>query len=287
MINLKYVNEKNVYEVEFRKVSPHVVQVIGDFPVKAKGFVCYRDNVEDDPWDYKDYKTVYKQITGGAQFSNDGSIYVAPAPTITFIAGHGGSLNGAETQSVDDYGKLACPIPVPDKNYEFDGWAPEIPVAGVVDGNKIFTANFIYVETLEDIKEAKVAEMNAVQQEIITAGIDVTLTDGTTEHFDLTDRDQMRLMGLQKQVETGEKMIAWHTSDEGEHCKFYKNEDMALIAEKSMAYVTWHVTYFRDLRIYIRSLGTKEEVAAVAYGMDIPAEYQSEPLKAMIATEEA
>ena len=42
-----------------------------------------------------------------------------------------------------------------------------------------------------------------------------------------------------------------------------------------MAYVTWHVTYFRDLRIYIRSLGTKEEVAVVAYGMDIPAEYQS------------
>ena len=45
----------------------------------------------------------------------------------------------------------------------------------------------------------------------------------------------------------------------------------------------WHITYFRDLRIYIRSLQTKEEVEAVTYGMDIPQEYQSEPLRAMIA----
>lgn len=123
-----------------------------------------------------------------------------------------------------------------------------------------------------------------MQQQIITAGIDVTLTDGTTDHFDLTDRDQIRLMGLQEQVKSGIERISWHTSDEDEHCKFYSNADMAMIAEKAMAYVTWHVTYFRDLRIYIRSLETKEAVADVEYGMDIPVEYQSNPLKAMIAT---
>lgn len=50
-----------------------------------------------------------------------------------------------------------------------------------------------------------------------------------------------------------------------------------------MGYVTWHVTYFRDLRIYIRSLKNKEEVERVVYGMDIPVNYQSEPLKAMLA----
>lgn len=50
-----------------------------------------------------------------------------------------------------------------------------------------------------------------------------------------------------------------------------------------MTFVTWHITYFRDLRIYIRSLESKEEVEQVAYGMDIPEAYQSEPLKAMLA----
>lgn len=88
---------------------------------------------------------------------------------------------------------------------------------------------------------------------------------------------------MQTQVASGEKNIPWHTSDETKHCKFYSNADMAKITATAMAFVTWHVTYFRDLRIYIRSLENKEEVEQVAYGMDIPEAYQSEPLKAMVA----
>lgn len=144
-----------------------------------------------------------------------------------------------------------------------------------------------YVPTLEDVKEMKITEMNAMQQRLIKTGIDVTLTDGSVEHFTLTDHDQTSLMGLQSQVATGTEQIPWHTSDEAEHCKFYSNADMALITSAAMAWVTWHVTYFRDLRIYIRSLQTEEEVEAIPYGIYIPEEYQSEPLKAMIAAQQS
>lgn len=137
--------------------------------------------------------------------------------------------------------------------------------------------------TLEEIKESKVSEMNETQQKVIVAGVDVTLTDGTTEHFALEDHDQTSLVGLQSQVAAGEENIPWHTSNEAEHCKFYSNADMGRITTTAMAYVTWHVTYFRDLRIYIRSLESKEDVEKVTYGMDIPEAYQSEPLKAMMA----
>ena len=80
MMFLKYVNEKNSYEVTFKKVNEHIVQITStdEFPVKAKGFICFRDGVEDDEWDYKRFKTVYQRIEGGAQFSDDGSVYVAP-----------------------------------------------------------------------------------------------------------------------------------------------------------------------------------------------------------------
>lgn len=77
-LTLKYAGEKTGYEVAFKTVNPHVVQLTGYFPVKTKGFALYRDAVADDPWDYEDYKTVYRTIEGGAQFSNDGSVYVAP-----------------------------------------------------------------------------------------------------------------------------------------------------------------------------------------------------------------
>ena len=137
--------------------------------------------------------------------------------------------------------------------------------------------------TLEEVKESKVGEMNETQQKVIAAGVDVTLTDGTTEHFALEEHDQTSLVGLQSQVVTGEENIPWHTSNEAEHCKFYSNADMEKITTTAMSYVTWHVTYFRDLRIYIRSLESKEDVEKVTYGMDIPEAYQSEPLKAMMA----
>ena len=103
-----------------------------------------------------------------------------------------------------------------------------------------------YVPTLEEVKASKVAEMNATQQSVIQQGIDVTLTDGTVEHFTLTDHDQTSLMGLQTQVAQGAEQIPWHTSDTTEHCKYYSNADMLLIVTAAMQYVTFHVTYFRD-----------------------------------------
>ena len=142
-----------------------------------------------------------------------------------------------------------------------------------------------YEPSLDEVQEAKVQEMNGAQQAAIREGINVTLTDGTVEHFTLTDHDQTSLVGLQAQVMARENNIPWHTSDESEHCKFYSNADMALITTVAMEYVTWHVTYFRDLRIYIRSLQDKSQVEAIHYGSDIPVEFQSEPLRAMIAAQ--
>ena len=68
--------------------------------------------------------------------------------------------------------------------------------------------------TLEEVKESKVGEMNETQQKVIAAGVDVTLTDGTTEHFALEEHDQTSLVGLQSQVAAGEENIPWHTSNE-------------------------------------------------------------------------
>lgn len=142
-----------------------------------------------------------------------------------------------------------------------------------------------YIPTLEEVQEAKVVEMNAAKEQAIQSGVDITLSDGTTKHFPLTDADQIELLGLQSKVLTGEENIQWHTSDETEHCGFYSNADMAIITTTAFEYVMWHKTYFRDLRIYIRSMESKEEVEAVKYGMEIPKEYRSGPLDAMMAAQ--
>ena len=83
----------------------------------------------------------------------------------------------------------------------------------------------------------------------------------------------------------GDDLIPWHNSNDEEHCKFYSNADMNLIITAAENHVAWHVTYCKDLCIYVRSLETKEEVADVAYGMALPEAYQSEPLKVMLAAQ--
>lgn len=138
--------------------------------------------------------------------------------------------------------------------------------------------------TLDELKEQKIAEMNVAQQESIQNGVDVTMSDGTVEHFTLTDHDQTSLMGLQTKVAQGEKQIPWHTSDVNEPCKYYSNTDMALITETAMQAVTFAVTYFRDLRIYINSLEDSTSVQNVTYGMTIPKEYRSEVLADIYAS---
>ncbi len=78
MILLRYTGEKANYAVNFTRISKHILQVKGDFPAKKKGFILYRMEDPDDLWDYLEYKTVYREIDGGVQFSDDGSVYVAP-----------------------------------------------------------------------------------------------------------------------------------------------------------------------------------------------------------------
>lgn len=229
MVDIKFVNSEEIQNADVKYVSQHVMEISGvdqntsGFCILNNGMVCGK---------YEDYTTLYREVEGGFQLSNDGSIYVEPEP-------------------------------------------PEIePIEP-------------YVPTLEEIQESKVSEMNAAQQEAINYGVDVQLTSGQTEHFSLTQYDQQSLMGLQSLVAEGQENIPWHNSDESEHCKFYSNEDMKLIITNALAYVTYHVTYFRDLRIYIRSLDDKEVIQNIEYGDPIPAENQSEVLQVMLLQAQA
>lgn len=223
MLNMKYTGEEIFYPVNFKTVTANVIQLLGDFPIKNSGFTVYRENGKF-LGDYSAFTTTYREIEGGAQFSNDGSIYVAPP----------------EPQ----------PIPIPEP-------------------------------TLEELQEQKVVEMNSVQQSVIAEGVDVTLTDGKTYHFSLTTNDQLSIIGSAASGEISVKGTPWHIADESVHCQYYSDEDMALISKASYEYVLYHVTYFRDLRIYIRSLTDKEEVENIYYGVVIPEEYRSEVLADM------
>ena len=137
-------------------------------------------------------------------------------------------------------------------------------------------------ETLEEIKAAKKQEIGEACDKIIYEGMDVTLTNGSTEHFSLTDHDQLNLFGKQVQLAAGAEQLEYHS--DGQPCKYYSAADMRLIIAAAMQHVSYHTTYCNAVNMWIAGCETAEEIQKIHYGAEIPEQYQSDVLKAYIAS---
>ena len=149
-----------------------------------------------------------------------------------------------------------------------------------IEDNSLFLCN---KATLEDVKKVKIEYLDSTCENTIYAGTDVTLSDGSVEHFTLDAKDQLDLSGIGLQLLQGAEQIAWHKDDETESCKFYSAADGATIIQTLTLFRTYHITYFRDLRIYVNSLSDANDVNAIEYGSIIPDEYKSDVLKSIEA----
>lgn len=138
----------------------------------------------------------------------------------------------------------------------------------------------VYTGTpLEIAKAKKIDEMDKICEQTIFNGSLVPLSNGMTEKFTLDNQDQLNLSGIALKILMGSQTVAWHSDDETEACKFYSAADAKTIISTLTAFKEYHITYFRDLRIYIYSLDTIESVESIYYGAEIPEEYKSDVLK--------
>ena len=132
-------------------------------------------------------------------------------------------------------------------------------------------------ETLKEFKTAKKQEISQACEQIIYAGISVTLADGTVEHFALTEHDQLNLFGKQAQLATGAEQLEYHS--DGKPCRYYSAADMQTIIAAAMQHVSYHTTYCNALNMWVAGCETADELQQIYYGVDVPEQYQSEVLK--------
>ena len=136
-------------------------------------------------------------------------------------------------------------------------------------------------ETLKEFKTAKKQEISQACEQIIYAGISVTLADGTVEHFALTEHDQLNLFGKQAQLATGAEQLEYHS--DGKPCRYYSATDMQTIIAAAMQHVSYHTTYCNALNMWVVGCETADELQQIYYGADVPEKYQSDVLKDYIA----
>lgn len=142
-----------------------------------------------------------------------------------------------------------------------------------------------YIPTPEELLAAaqasKKAEISAACERLIYKGVSVAMADGITEHFSLTEHDQLNLFGKQAQLMMGAERLEYHA--DGQPCRYYSAADMGTIVQAAMWHVSYHTTYCNALNMWITNCLTAEEVAQIFYGADVPAEYRSEVLDAYLA----
>ena len=170
MLSLNYVGEYDSYEVEFDR-NEHVVTLKGDFPIKTTGFYLSQLGKIND-LNYTAFKTVYRVIAGGVQFSDDESVWVEPTRDVT-------------VQAVwDDHGDI-------------EGLRPE-SVAVTVNGKVVMLEADAWSITYEAIKESEVIEVTGAAD---IAGYD-KIINGTTvvyhhEYLDPTPSLEERVNDLE------------------------------------------------------------------------------------------
>ena len=127
--------------------------------------------------------------------------------------------------------------------------------------------------SLQDSIAYKVREIGKDCKSTIENGIDITLTDGTIEHFSLTSEDQSNIstqVGLV--LSLGVDKCTYHA--DGKDCKFYTAKDMIKIYFNANKHILEQTTYCNILNNYIRSMDSKEKVLASYYGMELPSDKQ-------------
>lgn len=133
--------------------------------------------------------------------------------------------------------------------------------------------------SIEEVASNKIIELSDKCTQTIYNGIDVKLADNVIEHFTLDEQDQLNLSGIGLKLLMGAETVAWHEDDESKPCRFYSATDAQKIITSLTVFKEYHITYFRDLRIYIRSLTSAADINNITYGFEIPEEFKSDVLK--------
>ncbi len=122
-------------------------------------------------------------------------------------------------------------------------------------------------QALAQAKENVVKSLSDTCKNEIIAGFSVKLLDGKIYSFKLTTEDQLNLLSIENQLNTGAKVFVYHAT--GLPCRVFTRDDMVKIIKAYRAHVLYHTTYFNAAKQYISSLVSIDKINSFSYGTNI------------------
>lgn len=116
-------------------------------------------------------------------------------------------------------------------------------------------------------RQDKILELSDICKNKITNGFSVMLKDGNTYNFRLTAEDQINLLNLENQLNTGAESFIYHSTNSA--CRVFVREDIKKIIKTYRKHVLYHTTYFNTAKQYINSLTNVNKINDFSYGLEI------------------
>lgn len=114
-------------------------------------------------------------------------------------------------------------------------------------------------EALASALTSKLAEISTACNSAIVVGVDYG-----NKHFSYDNEDQKNISNAVQLVMTTNLGVPYHA--DGESCEIFSKEDIIAIYVAEETNLTHNVTYHNQLRLYVQTLSTVEEIEAVKYG---------------------
>lgn len=124
---------------------------------------------------------------------------------------------------------------------------------------------------LEDAREYQLNMVNMECTNTIHNGIDVETSMGT-EHFSLTEVDQININVLYAQCLNGVPSVPYHA--DGAICREFSAEEMVVLGKAALQYVIYCTTLCNHIRAWINRAETVEEVVSIHFNSELPADLQ-------------
>lgn len=120
--------------------------------------------------------------------------------------------------------------------------------------------------SLEEAVSNKLKELSIECEKNIINGITI---DG--QNYSMTDKDQINLEMLKGIIKDGATEVSYHADDES--CRIYTSDEFMKIYLACMRHKIHHITYYNQLKRYVKSLDNKDEIMSISYGQELTGEY--------------
>lgn len=146
----------------------------------------------------------------------------------------------------------------------------KITVADYLTVFPITEENLVTDEVMNLLQTAKLTELRNYCNGAIEAGVDVSTSNSgdTTEHFSLASYDQNNITNMFYSVMAGVEEYPYHA--DGKECTTYNKADIVAIYVAAQSMITYHTTYNNMLRVLVNRTTDINDLAKIAYGMELP-----------------